>query len=321
MPPLELITASLLCLAGQPIELFDGTSLDGWSGNSNNWSVEQGMIVGVTRPGDPIAHNEYLYWDGIASDFVLEMNIRVLGGNTGIQYRSQPRGMNDVEGYQADLDADNHYTGALYETNGRGLMSRRGQRRAYHFQDNRRDMGNFPSVDTPPIKPHEWNRYRITADGARLVHEINGRMMSEVIDEDPERRRDEGRIALQLHTGEPMRIEVRDISIQPLNNSTIRMEPMRPVDTMNEPEWIWCTENPNSNQTCQLTRTFDVPSKTQEATLLLTCDNSFTAELDGRPIASGNEWWEPVRIDIPNGLSKGTHVLSITDAMITVRQA
>ncbi|MDG2424261.1 MAG: DUF1080 domain-containing protein [Phycisphaerales bacterium] len=311
MPILDLIAACLLSTTGEPIEMFDGTTLDNWSGNPINWHVEDGTIIGATRADSPLQHNEYLYWDGIASDFILELDIRVLGGNSGIQYRSQPRGPHDVEGYQADLDSDNQYTGALYETNGRGLMSRRGQRRSYLFQDNRRDLGNIPGVDEPAIDPHEWNRYRITADGPLLTHHINGRLMSEVIDEDPERRRDKGRIAFQLHTGAPMRIEIRDISIQPLNNSSIHMEPLRQATSMKEPEWIWCTPNPNSNETCVLTRSFVVPSRALEARLLLTCDNSFTAELDGHPIARGTEWWKPVRIDIPDGLSKGKHVLRI----------
>ena len=312
MPSIDLVAACLLFVTGDSISMFDGSTLDNWTGNPEHWTVENGVIVGVNRADSPIEHSDYLYWDGIASDFVLELDIRVLGGNSGIQYRSEQKGAHDIEGYQADLDSDNQYTGALYESNGRGLMSLRGQKRGFLFQDNRRDLGIIAGVDEPPVLPHEWNRYRITADGPRITHHINDRLMTEVIDEDPERRRDDGRIAIQIHSGPPMRVEARNLSIRPLNGTSIEMKPLRKSPVHEEPEWIWCQPEPSSDETCRFSRTFEVPSTAVDSWIRVTCDNAFTAELDGRVIATGDEWWQPVQIDLPQGLARGTHVLKIT---------
>ena len=295
----------------QAIPLLDGESLSGWRGNSEVWRVEDGVLIGSSSPEKPLQRNEYLFWDGNASDFILELEIRVLGGNSGIQYRSTRRGAHDIEGYQADLDADNTYTGALYETYGRGLMSIRGQKRAYLFQDNRRDLGIIADTETPAIKPEEWNTYRIVADGPMLSHYLNGRLMSQVLDEDPERRRLEGNIALQVHTGPPMRVEVRNMTLQPLHGSTVEMPSEQEPVLEQEPQWIWCSADPQNAEDCVLTRTFTLNEDAEQVDLRITCDNQFTAMLDGKQIATGNNWERPVIASIPDGLKRGIHELSV----------
>ncbi|MCH2132931.1 MAG: DUF1080 domain-containing protein [Phycisphaerales bacterium] len=311
MISIPLLAVCLLPLADEPTPLFDGVSLSGWSGNPETWWVEDGMIVGASRAEAPLPHNEYLFWDGVASDFVLELDIRLLGGNSGIQYRSRRRGQHDVEGYQADLDADNTYTGILYETAGRGIMSRRGEKRAYLFQDNHRDLGMIPGTEDPPIQPHEWNRYRIVADGAMLSHYINDRLLSQVVDEDPERRRHEGNIALQVHSGPPMRIEVRNISIQPLNGTTITPPSPQPHSLVQEPEWIWCSQKPGDDEQCTLTRTFRLDAPATDLHLRIACDNTFTASLDGTVVATGTDWQRPVSVHRREPLPAGEHALTI----------
>jgi hypothetical protein len=48
----------------------------------------------------------------------------------------------------------------------------------------------------------------------RMTHKVNGHIMSEVTDLDEPRRRNKGLIAIQLHAGPPMTIQVRNIRIK-----------------------------------------------------------------------------------------------------------
>jgi len=63
------------------------------------------------------------------------------------------------------------------------------------------------------IKQGDWNDYRIVAKGPVLQHFINGRLMSEVVDDQVGKRAAEGILAIQLHDGPPMKVEVKDIRL------------------------------------------------------------------------------------------------------------
>ena len=64
------------------------------------------------------------------------------------------------------------------------------------------------------IKPGEWNEYRIVAKGPKLLHVINGQLMSETEDEQEGKRAVQGVLALQLHAGPPMKVEFKDIRLK-----------------------------------------------------------------------------------------------------------
>ena len=99
-------------------------------GDESVWSVKDGILTGQTTAEKPIKHSSYLFSDLEASDFELTFKYRIVGGNSGMQYRSQRRGEWDVKGYQADMQAGPSgatYTGALYESAGRGIMVLRGE--------------------------------------------------------------------------------------------------------------------------------------------------------------------------------------------------
>ena len=46
------------------------------------------------------------------------------------------------------------------------------------------------------------------------MQSLNGRVMSMLIDDDAANRKLDGLIGIQLHTGEPMKIEVRNIRLK-----------------------------------------------------------------------------------------------------------
>jgi type 1 glutamine amidotransferase len=203
--------------AAEFVPIFDGKSLDGWEGKPEFWSVQDGMIVGQTTKENPTKGNTFLIWrQGLVDDFELELDFRLTGGNSGIQYRSKDHGNFVVGGYQADFEGGPTYSGILYEEKGRGILTKRGERTTI-AADGKKAQGE-PIGKTEElqkaIKPGEWNRYRIVAQGPKLQHFINGQLMSETIDEQEGKRASEGVLALQLHAGPPMKVEFKDIRLK-----------------------------------------------------------------------------------------------------------
>ncbi len=200
--------------------MFDGKSLEGWEGRSDLWSVQDGAITGITTADKPLKGNTFLIWKGgEPSNFELRAKFKIEGGNSGIQYRSKVVNQADyvVGGYQADIDAALNYAGILYEEKGRGILALRGQKVTVH-DDGTKTVEAFGDAKEvgKVIKNGEWNDYRVVAQGNHLQHFINGQLMSEVIDEQPSKGATKGIIALQIHTGPPMKIQYQQIQIKDL---------------------------------------------------------------------------------------------------------
>lgn len=204
----------------QPI--FDGESLEGWDGDPDHWRVEGGSIVGESTAENPLERNTFLIWrGGRPADFELTLDYRIDSTNSGVQYRSVE--LPDVgewvlKGYQADIDAENRYTGQIYEERGRGFLALRGQL-------GRAEPGAKPRVlaeigDNEALKGeiqvNDWNRLHIIARGNTLIQILNDRLMSEFIDDDPAARSMQGLIGIQLHRGPPMKVEVRNVMLKTL---------------------------------------------------------------------------------------------------------
>ena len=124
-----------------------------------------------------------------------------------------------LKGYQADIDAQQQYTGMLYEERGRGFVNRRGLFTTATADKKIGIMGNLAddAVLKGFIKTDDWNDFQVVARGNQLVHLINGHVMSMFIDDDKDARKMGGLIGIQLHvTPGPMKIEVRNIRIKSL---------------------------------------------------------------------------------------------------------
>jgi type 1 glutamine amidotransferase len=196
--------------------LFNGKDLAGWDGNPKFWSVKDGAITGQTTAENPTSGNTFLIWRlGSVDDFELRLSYRIIGGNSGIQYRSTDHGNWVVGGYQADFEAGKTYSGILYEERGRGILAQRGeqviigsdgQKKATKIGDTNELQAN--------IKTEDWNDYVITARGNHLVHKINGRVTADVTDEQVEKRAASGVFAVQLHAGPPMTVQFKNIRIK-----------------------------------------------------------------------------------------------------------
>src|SRR6187401_1102544 len=89
--------------------IFDGKTLEGWSGNDKFWSVKDGCITGQTTEDNKTSGNTFLIWKDQVGDFELRLKFKIVGGNSGIQYRSFDKGNHVVHGYQADIDSGDQY--------------------------------------------------------------------------------------------------------------------------------------------------------------------------------------------------------------------
>ena len=210
--------ATVSLQGGEVKVLFDGETLEGWSGRDDLWRVENGVIVGQTSAEDPIKQNTFLILDEpIEGQFELTLQFKLEGGNSGIQYRSVVLDDKEfvVSGYQADMDATNKFAGILYEERGRGIMAKRGQKVTVG-EDGKKQVETFADHDELAATIHlgEWNDYRILVRGNRLEQFINETKMIELIDNQSAKARDSGVIALQVHRGPAMKAAFKNITIR-----------------------------------------------------------------------------------------------------------
>jgi hypothetical protein len=201
------------------LQLFNGKDLTGWDGNPKFWSVRDGVITGATTPENPTKANTFLIWrQGEVADFELRLLYRIVGGNSGIQYRSKDLGDWVAGGYQADIEAGTNYTGILYEERGRGILALRGEKVTLGADGKKQVTG---TVGTPgdiqaAIKKEDWNEYIVIAQGNHLVHKVNGKTTVDVTDEQTAKAAKSGILALQVHAGPPMLVQFKDVQLKRL---------------------------------------------------------------------------------------------------------
>ena len=112
----------------------------------------------------------------------------------------------------------NMYTGMLYEERGRGFLAERGQAVRMAPGRTRKLLGTPGDGEELKsiIRVGDWNKIHVIARGTMITHIINGRIVSLLLDDDPEGRSAEGKLGLQLHTGPPMKVEFRNIMMKGL---------------------------------------------------------------------------------------------------------
>jgi uncharacterized protein (TIGR03067 family) len=213
--------------------LFNGKDLTGWEGRPEHWSVSDGTITGRTTKEHPAKGNNFLFWrpdgkNGTVSDFELRLSYKIVAdndkgfGNSGIQYRSRDFGNFVAGGYQADFEAGKTYSGILYEERMDGILAQRGQKTVVKTVDGKTkievtgSLGDSKEIQSH-IKENDWNDYVVIAKGNHLQHFINGVQTIDVIDEREGKGAKEGVLALQLHAGEPMTVQFKNIRIQDLS--------------------------------------------------------------------------------------------------------
>ncbi len=209
---------------GEAKALFDGKTLEGWRGRSDLWSVVDGAIVGTTTADKPISANTFLIYGGeLPASYELTAKFMILGGNSGIQYRSKVVDEKEfiVGGYQADIDDSLTYAGINYEERGRGILALRGERVTI-AEDGTKTKEVFGDAKKlgEVIRAGEWNDYRVVVDGNRLQHFINDTLTSEVIDGETAKAATGGVIALQLHQGPAMVVKYKDLQVRKIGEGS-----------------------------------------------------------------------------------------------------
>jgi len=204
------------------VSLFDGRTLDGWNGDTRFWSVRDGAIVGETRSDQRVSENNFLIWKDEVEDFELRLRFKIEGGNSGIYYRARKRPPGQTKGEalvgtQADFSADGRWTGVIMEYTLREILAERGQQVRIETNGTRTVTGSLgdPARLLAVVKTNEWNDYTVVAKGGRVSLAINGAPMCELDDRDPKRLM-RGWLALQVHTGPPMRVQFREIFLKRL---------------------------------------------------------------------------------------------------------
>ena len=203
-------------------KIFDGKTLKGWNGNPKFWSVKDGAMTGQTTKENPTKGNTFIIWEGKTGDFDLRLDYKIIGGNSGIQYRSFKADGPDewrIGGYQEDFEAGDTFSGICYGERFRGILSLRGKKTTLTVGDDgklKKEVEEF-SKDADiakAIKKEDWNSYRIVARNFNLTHYINDVKTTELTDNDEKTRRADGVLALQLHAGPPMKVSFRKIHLK-----------------------------------------------------------------------------------------------------------
>jgi hypothetical protein len=173
--------------------LFDGKTLDGWhTAPGGTWEVKDGAIVGLSPQSE--RRHGMLLSDKQYGDFVLRLKFKSLKGNSGLYFRAERVDSPvTLHGFQAEI-APSGPVGGLYETGGRAWVAK-------------------PSAElvNSCFKPGDWNEMIVTAKGKNITVQLNGVTTAELAD-DPGRLK--GHIGLQLHGGNEMHVEFKDITIQ-----------------------------------------------------------------------------------------------------------
>jgi Domain of Unknown Function (DUF1080) len=232
--PLTVLTILILSacapLLAQERQLFNGKDLTGWEGNPESWSVVDGMIVGVTKGDAPLPYNQFLIWrGGTVKNFELSAKIRQSGNNSGIQYRSKELkdvGPWSIGGYQCDIHPEPRNNAMLYDERGRGIVAQNGQTIVID-----RDGQKWLVKETDPVTANvaEWNEYTVIARGNRLIHKLNGQVTADITDHQEKERELEGLLALQIHRGPAMKVEIKDIVLKVLPDGDVVSQDQAPI--------------------------------------------------------------------------------------------
>ncbi len=203
--------------------IFDGESLTGWKApNMSYWSVQDGAITGESTPENPGKKNQFLVWQGgEIGNFVLKLQFRMMGGpkaNSGIQVRSAIGEDGHAIGYQADISQpDAQWLGAIYDEHGRKVLALRGQKTVIQADGTKATEAFATPVEAAArLNIAEWTDYEVAFSDNKMTVKVGGRLMSEITDLQESEREMSGILALQLHSGPPMKVQFKDIQLKQL---------------------------------------------------------------------------------------------------------
>lgn len=208
--------------------IFNGKDLTGWDGDPKLWSVKDGVIHGETTAENPAKGNTFIIWkDGTTKDFELRLSFRCnAANNSGIQYRSKHITEGKVgnqwvvRGYQHELRNETQLPnvgGFIYDEGGkRGRICLVGEEATWEADGKKLVKSDLIDAEgfKKLFKLDDWNDVIIIAKGNHIQHYLNGTLILDFKDNNPELALKEGVLALQLHAGKPMWAEFKNIRIR-----------------------------------------------------------------------------------------------------------
>ena len=225
--------------------LFDGRTLNGWSGNPDVWRVANGVMTAVSTAERRVGSTHIIWMGGEPADFELKLEVKLEGDiHSGVAYRSlvdlargsgrqggaagRGRGAGPqvpadpqwtLYGPGLDFDQDRIMAGNVEDrgTPRREVAWRGGIVRAEPGQRPRLigTIGDATALMNT-ISADGWNQVHIVARGNTLTHIINGQLMTVLIDDDPAYFRPSGRIGLQIEQYGLGRVNFREIWLKEL---------------------------------------------------------------------------------------------------------
>ena len=182
----------------ETIKLFNGKDLTGWEGYEDLWSVKEGVIV--AKNTDPIKYSTYLLTERKFSDFRLVFAFKLVKAKNDMHSGLALWGKKfpEVPGVKDPKAERTEYT---YQ--GQLVMFPTG----YGLFDLYRRMGaiNPPEpvrkVAMAAGKQKDWNDMEILAQGNRIRYALNGKLVLDWRDPQPDLV-SEGPIGLQLHSND-----------------------------------------------------------------------------------------------------------------------
>ena len=173
--------------------LFNGKDLTGWHTQpGGEWKVLDGVIVGTSASSE--RRHGLLVSDRKLTNFILRAKFRVREGNSGLYFRAEETDTNvAVRGFQAEVDRSSA-VGGLYETAMRGWVRK-----------------PDPDVIENIVTHGEWVNITVTAIDDDVTVSLNGTTVTELLGDKESLKK--GRIALQLHGGQNMHVEFKDIAV------------------------------------------------------------------------------------------------------------
>ncbi|MBC8215644.1 MAG: DUF1080 domain-containing protein [Candidatus Marinimicrobia bacterium] len=182
--------------------LFNGIDLSGWKVHgTERWYVESGELICESGPD-----HEYGYLSTIKSykDFDLSLLFKQESdGNSGVFFRTTFEGTR-ISGWQVEVAPKGHDTGGVYESYGRGWLV------------------TIPDDEENILADGAWNKLRVRVIGDHVQTWLNGIKMADIHDDII--GKGIGSIALQIHSGDNVKVRWRDIQLSEFLDvsSTIR---------------------------------------------------------------------------------------------------
>jgi len=172
--------------------MFNGKDLTGWVGDAKYWKAEDGAIVG--RSVEKLDRNLFLWTEKEYTNFIMYSEVRLVGFNSGVQYRSVVDENGVMAGHQADIG--NGCWGSIYEERLRGVL-----------------VPYNPELVEHILKVEDWNEFQIYAADDYAALTLNGVVTAEIVDPECAKK---GIFGLQLHGGPPQEVAFRNLCIKEL---------------------------------------------------------------------------------------------------------